>query len=485
VLSILLVAVALRFILNPLHRVEKQAEAIVDKRYIIQKTLPKTKELKQVVHAMNVMVAKLKTVFEREAKAAERLQKMAFQDQVTGLSNRRHFEMTVDTLLDQNQDNEPGMMALIQIQGLKALNDQYGYLIGDHLMEDIAHLITQTLGPSKGLIARLNGTELVVITPRAQASKFESKLTLIAASIPDLLKRHKANQAPTFVSVAYCGYQPGDTRGELLSSLDFGISQAEAKGANQVVCHPLHSTSKQQTSVWFTLLEEALSHNRFLLFEQSSYDLEGRVHDQEILVRLKDKEGNIHSAGYFMPAVEKTAKTTEIDKLVVKLALNHLIHRTKPYPLAINLTESILLNTDLQIWLKEHIQLAPQKHLLAFELTEHWVSSKADATWTLMHQLKALGVRIGIDHFGSRFRNMRFLQALNPDYVKLDAAFSKGIEHDAQIRSYVESLCEMTASLDIEVMAMAVETKAQQQAFAELGVKLFQGYVYGAPSPLE
>jgi len=192
-LAIIFVAIALRIILKPLQQLETQAKAIVNKRYIIQKNLPTTTEFKQVVGAMNVMVSKLKTVFEREAKAAEKLQKMAFQDSVTGLSNRRHFEMSVDSLLDPNLDAPPGLIGLIRIQGLKELNDQYGYMIGDHLMKDIADLMEKTLSSPQALFARLKGTELVVIIRAVTKEHCESNLKLIGANIADLAGLHNAS----------------------------------------------------------------------------------------------------------------------------------------------------------------------------------------------------------------------------------------------------------------------------------------------------
>jgi len=79
---------------------------------------------------------------------------------------------------------------------------------------------------------------------------------------------------------------------------------------------------------------------------------------------------------------------------------------------------------------------------------------------------------------------VRYLQDLRPDYIKLDAAFSKAIENDEQTRSYVSSLCELADSLDIDVIAMAVENEEQLKAFNELGVKYSQGYFYGATSAL-
>ncbi|MEA3404933.1 MAG: EAL domain-containing protein [Pseudomonadota bacterium] len=483
-LAIVLVAIALRIMLKPLQQLETQAKAIVNKRYIIQKNLPSTTEFKQVVGAMNVMVNKLKTVFEREAKAAEKLQKMAFQDSVTGLSNRRHFEMSVDSLLDPNLDASPGLIGLIRIQGLKELNDQYGYMIGDHLMKDIAELMQKNLGSPQALLARLNGTELVVIIPSVSKNHFESHLKLIAASTPDLLAIHKATSAPTNLAISFKEFKAGDSRGALLASLDYGIEQANQLGTNRVFFCQSSEQASPQIKLWNERIDEALQTNRFLLYQQSAFSVDGKVHDKEVLIRLKDENGHIHSAGYFMPAVEQIGKTAEIDKLVVKLAFNHLNNTHEAQPISINLTQSILLNESMQAWLKQALQTISYKNKLAFELAEHLISTTPDATWKLMNELKYSGVKIGIDHFGSRFRNMRYLQDLKPDYVKLDAAFSKGIEHDEQIRSYVESLCEMTSSLDIEVFAMAVENEAQQVAFENLGVKLFQGYLYGAPSPL-
>ncbi len=480
----LLVIIALRFLLKPLHHLEKQAEAIVHKRYIIQKKLPNTTEFRQVVSAMNVMVHKLKAVFEKEAKTAEKLQKMALQDSVTGLSNRRHFEMTVDSLLDPHLNTSNGMIALIRIHGLKELNDQYGYMIGDHLMKDLAELMQKTLKSPHALFARLNGTEFVTITPSMDKSQYETGLKLIATTLPNLLAGNKASSAPTHISIAYKDYTPGESRSSLLSALDYGADHANELGQNHVYFCQSKEQTQDQKHIWIERIETALNNNQFVLFQQSSFATDGSIHDKEILIRLKDEDDHIHSAGYFMPAVEKIGKTAEIDKLVVNLALQHLQSTAETNPISINLTPSILLDEKMQSWLKEALQLTSFRRRLAFELSEQLISNTPDATWQLMKELRHSGVKIGIDHFGSRFRNMRYLQDLKPDYVKLDAAFSKGIEHDEQVRSYVESLCHMTSSLDIEVIAMAVENEAQQAAFEALGIKLFQGYHYGAPKPL-
>jgi diguanylate cyclase (GGDEF)-like protein len=482
--AILIVVSALKWMLKPLKEMEKQAQAIVKKEYLVQSKLPSTTEFKRVVNAMNVMVQKMKEVFERDAKTAEKLQKMAYQDSVTGLSNRRHFEMMVDSLLDPKEDTSPGIITLVRIAELKELNDRYGYLIGDQFMKNIADSLQIQLAYPNTLLARLNGTEIVAICPHVSHEKIKGSLQQFSQQIPEFLTQLGASDTPTHASIAYMDYHPGQTRAKLLSALDYAIQQADT-GSGQPYYYSLEEDINSQTNTWRELIETAIQQSRFILFGQSSYHHNGKVNDKEVLIRLKDENGTLHSAGYFMPAVEQTGKLAEIDQLVVRLALEHLDHHRQAERLAINLTRTMTVNESLQHWLLEKLATNPQyKHKLAFEIAEPLIIGGSQSAWQFIHQLQANGAAIGIDHFGSHFANMRYLQDLKPDYVKLDTAFTKAIEQDEQTRSYVSSLCEMAVSLDIKVVAMAVENQAQIDAFNALGVTLYQGYHFGAPAPL-
>jgi diguanylate cyclase (GGDEF)-like protein len=483
--AIIIIIYTLKFMLKPLKQMEVQAQAIVKKEYLFQDNLPSTIEFRQVVTAMNAMVTKLKTVFERDANTAEKLQKMAFQDSVTELSNRRHFEMNIDTLLDPNEDATAGTICLIRIQALKELNDQYGYLMGDKLMKSLADSMQTQLSYQNSLFARLNGTELVAVLPGTNATDVKPQVEAMAQCISLILKNLAAEDVPTSLSLAYMHYQPGQSRGSILANLDFAIDQANAQGKNQVFFYNNGEAEQVDNSAWEHTLQQAIEEKRFVLFQQSAYDHDRSVHDQEMFIRLKDLDGTIRSAAYFMPAVEQLNKTAEIDKLVINLALQYLKTQITSPVLAINLSKSILENDALQAWLMESINaLDTQAKYLAFEMTERLVSEEKAISWPLINELKRRHVKFGIDHFGNRLTNMHYLQNLRPDYVKLDGSFSKAIESDENTRSYVSSLCELANSLDIKVIAMAVENEAQQKAFTELGVDYFQGYLYGAPSPL-
>lgn len=483
-LAVIVIVSALRIMLKPLKAMEQQAEAIVKKEYLLQDDLPNTTEFRQVVRAMNAMVQKMKDVFDRDAKTAAKLQKMAYQDSVTGLSNRRHFEMVVDSLLDIQEETTPGMITLVRVEGLKELNDQYGYLIGDHFMKQLADSLYPPLHTPYALLARLNGTEIVAINPGLEAQQLQPVISQVSKAIPDVLKSLNAGEAPTSVSIAYMDYQPGETRANLLSSLDYAIEQAREQGKNQTFYYSKQSDMENQANIWSQLIRKAITEQRFVLYQQNTFTYQGEPQDKEVFIRLRDEDGVIHSAGYFMPAVEQSGKTAEIDKMVINLAFEHLQNHQQTQRLSINLTRSIVFNAELRNWLIRNLNTKDVRASLAFELSEPLMIENPEVTSQFIKVLKTLGVAIGIDHFGSRFSNLGYLQSIKPDYVKLDAAFSKVIEQDEQTRQYVSSLCEMANSLDINVIALAVESEAQLDAFSELGVTMFQGYFYGAPTPL-
>lgn len=483
--AIIIIVLALRFMLKPLKKMEAQAQAIVKKEYLLQEDLPATVEFRQVVSAMNAMVTKLKTVFERDANTAEKLQKMAFQDSVTELSNRNHFEMIIDSLLDPNDDALPGTICLLRVQELKDLNDKYGYLTGDKLMKLLADSMQANLSNDNSVFARLNGTELVAVLPGIYPDQIQTHTQTIVNNMPETLKQISADDAPTNLSLAYMHYEPGQRRGPLLANLDFAIEQANQQGVNQAYYYKQEGEEQNEAPSWEKTLTQAIDEKRFVLFQQNSYNGERRIHDQEMLIRLKDQDGTIKSAGFFMPAVEQLNKMAEIDQLVIELAIKHLKTQPDNYLITINLSKSILENITFKDWLFNTIRaLGPLAKNLSFEMPERLITEEKETAWPLISQLKKSGVRFGIDHFGSRLTNMKYLQNLRPDYVKLDTSFSKAIESNEQTSDYVTSLCELTDSLDIKVIAMAVEHEEQQKAFAELGVDYFQGYYYGAPSPL-
>lgn len=483
-IAIVIAVYTIRLMLQPLKKIENQAEAIVKKQYIIQEPLPSTTEFKQVVIAMNAMINKLRGVFERDANAAEKLQKMAYQDTVTGLSNRRHFDMIIDSILDPKQDAPDGAICLLRINHLKELNDQFGYLTGDKLVKLLAEKFTSELTHDEAVYARLNGTELIALLPRVKASQLKAATDNIASNLPQLHHETHTEESTLNISIAFSDYQPGNSRGALLGQLDYAIEQAEGLGENRCYLYE-NQTSTESQKCWEETINQAIDEKRFVLYQQSAYDSERQIHDQELFIRLQDIDGVIRSAGYFMPAVEQLNKIAQIDKLVIDLMIQHLKTHLDTPILAMNISKAILEDETLQQYLLNKMsEYQSLTRRIAIELPERLVTDNKAVSWPLIRKLKELGVTIGIDHFGARLGNMHYLQDLHPDYVKLDASFTKAIDKDEQTQTYLSSLCELTSNLDINVIGMALENEEQTQALRALGVVYYQGYLFGAPSKL-
>lgn len=481
--AIIIAVYALRIMLKPLKKMENQAEAIVRKEYLLQEEMPNTTEFKQVVSAMNTMVHKMKHVFDRDAKMAEKLQKIAYQDSVTGLSNRLHFDMNIQSLLDPTESSA-GMMLLVRVLHLKELNEQFGYLIGDKFIKSISESMAQNLRFSNAFSARLNGSELICVIPSSPVIQVQEAADKIAEQMKAVDEELNIDQDLAAINIGIIHYQPGQKRGELLSQLDFAIKEAEKKGINAHY-YQAETETEDSNDVWNQMLQSAIEENRFVLFQQSAYTQQRGIFAKELLLRLKDVDGNIHSAGYFMPAVKRLNRVTDIDQLVIKLALKYLtgLNTSSQERIAINLTHSVLQSEELKRWLLSSLKQINTKQLV-FEAPEQMINEHKAQSWPLIQEFKRMGIQFGIDNFGSQFANMSYLQELRPDFIKLDMGFSQAIEKDEQTGSYISSLVEMCDSLDIQLIAMAVEDDSQKSAFEALGVKIFQGYLYGAPKPL-
>lgn len=474
---------AIKVLLRPLQKVEQQAKAIVGKEYILQKEIPDTTEFKNLVIAMNDMVSKLEKVFEREAQVAEKLRLMAYQDSVTGLHNRYYFDMIFNRLVDENEHTAEGSMCLVKLNGLKELNDRFGYQLGNDFIKYVAKQFSERLSSDDSIFVRLNGIELLAVLPNQKPNQIQET----ALNLTDLPQKAaealNLSDSPVEISVAMIAFSPEQTRAELFTQMDVLIKQADVDSNRPVMIQSDHSDDSVADSTWGAILDHAIADQRFQLFKQSSFNHKQAIHDSELLIRMLDEQGNMKSAAFFMPAVEQLNRQIEIDQLVLKLVLANLKDRPVETTFSINLSKVILDQPQLFEQLKPILQQAKGFNL-AFEFPENAVQSHLKASTKIFAELQALGFEVGIDRFGMHASNLNFIKELRPNYIKLDGAFSERIESDVQTQSYVSSICEMAGSLDIEVLAMSIESEPQMEAFRKAGVKYFQGYYFGTPMPL-
>src|SRR5665647_816614 len=229
-LTFLLGLVALHFILRPLRDVEMQARAICDREYPVQKKLPWTLELRSVVLAMNRMTTKVKEMFDEQTAAIERLRSENYRDALTGLANRRYFEMNLKQLVETGKH---GAVLLLELKDFKLYNVARGYQAGDDLLRNTGEFLEAICKAQPGLeyfTVHLAGANVAVVLANASEQEALELGNKLAQALPRFRERGLVdNEEVGHIGIALYS---GQSYGELLSAADMALRAAQQQGPN-------------------------------------------------------------------------------------------------------------------------------------------------------------------------------------------------------------------------------------------------------------
>ena len=479
----------IRYLLKPLHRVEEQAQALTKRKYIIQEKLPRTRELNSVVSAMNNMTLKVKSMFETQAAAARRLQEQVYRDDLTGLGNRRYFDGQIKPRLERREGNVKGAIFLVQISDLKKLNDEKGYVAGDALLRRAAEIlkdVTRTYG--KAALSHFSGGDFGIFLPDVTAEDAEHLAENIVSQLP-LLAREKLSLSDNVGHVGCVLYRQAAPLGTLLAEADNMLRLAQDGGPNkyQMKVHADDAAEGLGEQQWKSILDDILDKQEITLYGQSAVSAESRdaLLHKELFSRIIQNDGKVISAGVFMPLAKRLGLASRLDRLVIKEAMQLRSDIIGTDKIAINVSAASLQDksfmTDIITAVKRQPLSMPR---IIFEFVEFSAIQYLDDLTEFRNSISSRGNGIALDHFGSSFSNFGYLHSLRPDYVKIDRAFTSGIDKDDTDNDFfISSLCNVAHSLDIEVIAEGVENEHEWQILKELGVDGMQGYFVDRPSP--
>jgi diguanylate cyclase (GGDEF)-like protein len=481
----------LSLLLKPLKRVEHQAETLCKRQYEIQEKLPRTRELRRVVEAMNRMTFKVKEMFDEQARVAERLRKNAYHDSVTGLGNRRYLEGQIATRLDRGESVVKGAFLLVQLNNLQEINQQKGFQAGDELLKKVADLLQKsTTHVAHCALARLTGGDFGLFLPDAAPSDAEH----IAGEIVKGLAKLAVEGQTLSDSVGQAGgitYSRATNFGQLLSGADTALRAAQQAGGNSWHIDNLadspDATARGQQQ-WRDILTRTLQDRNIHLYVQKTVrcDDPGKILHLEVFSRIREESGNLLSAGMFLPLAERLGLVADLDRIVLEKAMQTNIKTLGVGQLAVNVSPSSLKDETFRQWLLESLKaLPPTAPKLRFEFVEFSAVQHLDLVRAFGAQVQELGHGYGLDHFGHGFSNFGYLKSLRPDYVKIDRAYTdelKSRESDSYF--FIGSLTGVAHSLDILVIAEGVENEEQFTLLRELNLDAIQGYYIGRPEPV-
>ncbi len=486
ILSIGITSIALRFLLKPLKAVEKQAEEISARKYELQTTLPRTRELRNVVVAMNRMTDKVREMFDAQASTTERLRELAYADPLTGLSNRRYFETQGESYLDTAISQ--GALLLIRLEGLQALNVSSGFATGDQFIKTAASQLSNLMPTDENLLlARLTGGDFAVLIKDVTDARTEELATQITHQLAQLYPDGVAH-TQNVVQIGVAIYSQGDDFHALLAQADTALRSAQAAAPNSWARFKRSDHSSSQSlgrQEWILQLKQAIDKKLFVLYAQQAMELKSPQHrlHHEVLLRLPSEDGKLFTADRFMPFAAQLNMIKEIDFLVIEKVASHLSHRQHSTPVAINLSSATMKD---EVFIEKILHtLQTCQTTLIFEVSEFIAVRELDHVKRFAKQIHALGHHIAVDHFGRAFSSFGYLQSLRPIYVKIDGAFTLNIANDKDKQFYIRSLCSVAHSLDIQTIVSGIEHQELWPTLASLNIDGVQGYASGEIVPLE
>ncbi|MFN2309451.1 MAG: EAL domain-containing protein [Gammaproteobacteria bacterium] len=419
----------------------------------------------------------------------------AAHDMLTGLVNRREFELRTEAAI-QTARREGLMHALcyLDIDQFKVVNDTCGHVAGDELIKQLsAHLLGRIR--ESDTLARLGGDEFGVLLeacPLGKAVEIAEELRVLVHSNRFEWDTHRFDLG---VSIGVVAITPDSgSLAEVLSAADSACYVAKDQGRNRVHVFDVDDSALLEHHShmrWVPRLQGALDADHFVLYCQRVDPVgtaDGRVSYHEVLVRMLEDDTLI-APGVFIAAAERYHLMPAIDHWVVTHTLQMLARRTQwgaHDVFAMNLSGHTLGDEpflEFVIAEIERTQVDP-KHL-CFEITETAAVANLRAAQHFIHTLRRYGVAFALDDFGSGLSSFAYLKRLPVDYLKIDGRFVKDMVTDTMDYAMVEAINQLGHIVGVRTIAEFVENAEILARLEHLGVDYAQGFGLHVPEPLE
>lgn len=424
----------------------------------------------------------------------------AGSDYLTGLNNDRALSSQLQKLLRQKLSptgprDTPAVqwLCLLEVLHYDQIEDLLGFQGSQHLEKLLAARLMGTVGPDARPTRIGGGSYAFTLQPASNESLQQTLDTVYQAfNNQHFVAGDHHNQLRTCL-----GAVPLD--GSLQDHSHYLSAAAQAALLARQQVHRVRiiddtrelMNQRRQLTDRLEVLQSALSDERLELFAQIIQPL-ANTDEQlsfEILLRLRDPQGNLISPADFLPVAETFGFMLEIDRWVIRNTLDALaanpgwMARTRKC--AINLAGSSLSSGELVGYIHEQLERTGiPAHFLCFEITETQSIPSRESAVALIRQLRALGCSVSLDDFGTGLATFDYLRSFELDFLKIDGVFIRELEHSPHDRSMVRAICNVARDMGLKTVAEFVEGESVVALLRELGVDYGQGYGLGRPQPL-
>jgi diguanylate cyclase (GGDEF)-like protein/PAS domain S-box-containing protein len=420
--------------------------------------------------------------------AQERIAHMALHDPLTGLANRAQFRMRLAAGLETLRPGEALAAHYIDLDDFKDVNDTLGHPAGDELLVAVARRLAEILPPGD-LVARLGGDEFAFLQfglqSQEDAAAFAEKIVGALGRTFEIDGQEVLVGASVGVAVAPMDAMDPDA---LLQYADIALYEVKQEGGD---AFRLFDSGMAAALIRRRVLEadlrDALAHNAFELYYQPIAEIEsGRIVATEALLRWTHPLRGPISPAEFIPIAEASGLIVPIGDMALRLACAEAVRWPESTRLCVNLSPAQFKSQTLVQSVVRALEASglPASRL-ELEITETVLLEENRDNLSILHRLRALGVRISLDDFGTGNSSLSYLRAFPFDKIKIDRSFVKDLPTNPQCVAIVRAVTGIGQCLDVAIVAEGVETEEQLAHLRKEGCTQMQGYLFARPQPAE
>ena len=417
-----------------------------------------------------------------------RMAHMAYHDGLTDLPNRAAFLQALAQMIEAcaGTDEEFAVLS-VDLDGLKEINDVFGHAVGDKLLIEVARrLQTSSRG---GVVARLSGDEFgLIIDGKQPAAGRALAEQLVEAMADEFVIDGKSVRTGITTGISVFPHNGADAA-SLLANAGAALFRAKAKSRGTIsVFEPEMDQQIRDRRALHQDLSLAIKNGELSLHYQPQAMLRHRDGFQEIigfeaLARWIHPQRGFVPPSDFIPLAEESGLIVEMGEWILREACREAASWPKPLQIAVNLSPAQFMHGDL-VGLVHSILfetgLAAER--LELEITEGVLIEDMDRGLALLRRLKALGVQIAMDDFGSGYSSLTYLQAFPFDKIKIDRTFVMNLGSNSQSAAIIRAVIGLGFGLDVPIMAEGVETQEQLDFLRKANCCRVQGYFIGKPA---
>jgi diguanylate cyclase (GGDEF)-like protein len=431
----------------------------------------------------------LQGALKKAEKTEAELRYLADHDPLTGLLNRRSFRSKLDRYVSfAARYGGQGAVMIIDIDGLKEVNDRLGHQLGDNLIRTVAEVLRQRVRGTD-IVARLSGDEFAVLMPQADTDGAlqlgEDLRSQVAEGLPD---DPTVGAATISVGITMFGGKRNGSEAVLVAA-DQAMYRAKAEGRNRIALFEdpgegeRVSQRRQSTSA---RIRDALTQDRLSLATQPIRSLaSGGIERYELLLRMTGDDGEMLPAASFIGVAERSGMVQELDRWVVSRALEMLAERERagdPVSLHVNLSGASLSDLSVLEFIERRLDEGDaDPGRCTFEITQTARVQDYATAAGFADRLTEFGCEVAIDDYGAGFGPFDYLKQMPFDVIKIDGSFIRDMPHNDADQLTVQAIVQIARGLGKRTIAEFVQDDDTTRMLREYGVDMAQGYHLGRP----